>query len=138
MKKQPENSERISGAVASWPTHDHNSLTSAERFTTSQLVLQNLPASNTLHSSRFRKKKTKVTSSQGRDFSSSVLFTDTFLHKASFMETRQVQQIKVAASLGAASPHEYSAGLMRSGKQVAGEGLFGLTLKTMFGTSPEI
>lgn len=49
-----------------------------------------------------------------------------------------MQQIKVAAALGAAPPHEYSAGLMRSGKQVAGEGLFGFTFKTMFGTSPEI
>lgn len=54
------------------------------------------------------------------------------------METRQVQQIKVAAALGAAPPHEYSVGLMRSGKQVAGEGLFGLTFKTVFGTSPVI
>lgn len=47
-------------------------------------------------------------------------------------------RLKLQVALGAALPHEYSAGLMRSGKQVAGEGLFGLTFKTVFGTSPEI
>lgn len=54
------------------------------------------------------------------------------------METRQVRQIKVAAASGATSPHEYSLGLMRSGKQVSGGELFGLTFKKMFGTSSEI
>lgn len=49
-----------------------------------------------------------------------------------------MRQIKVAAARGASPPHEYSPGLMRSGKQVAGGGLSGLTFKKMFGTSSEI